>query len=178
LCPACFFSLKNIRNLHKLYILTWKKGFTVLQYDDQPNKKVNIGQKKIVTRYFLKDFLLNPPVHDPWILMLQSKINPQHSLIQAKVNYGHSDTFWISDGPETYAVPSVGLKGLLYALEEIKKSDALYPYLFSSKRPPKNHKEIKLWEKVEPNIIHHKHRHYLHFLYDRIIPPKNYMLET
>lgn|SRR5699024_2456583 len=178
LCTACFFSLKHIRDLHKPYVLTRKKGLTILQFDDQPNKRINLGQKKIVTRYFLKDFLLHAPSHDPWVLMLQSKMNPQHSLLQAKVNYGHSDMFWVSDGIKTYAVPSNGLEDLLDALEEIKKSNALYPYLFSNKRPHSKHQELELWEKVEPIIAKHRHKHYISFLYDRVVPPKNYMLET
>ena len=99
-----FFTLKHISDLHKPYILTGNSGFTVIQYDGQPDRKISIGSKKIVTRYFLKEFLLNTPVDDPWILMLQSKMNPQHSLIRAKVNYGNSDIFWVSDGIVPYAM--------------------------------------------------------------------------
>src|SRR5699024_3335700 len=177
-CVTCFFTLKHIRDLHKPYILTGNSGFTVIQYDDQPDRKISIGSKKIVTRYFLKEFLLNTPVDDPWILMLQSKMNPQHSLKRAKVNYGNSEIFWVSDGIVPYAIPREGLDELLSSLEKIKRSDSLYPYLFSDRFPKRNHKEIKLWKEIESTIIKHKYRHYLPFLYDRVIPPKSYIMDS
>src|SRR5699024_602366 len=178
LCVACFFTLKHIRDLHKPYILTGNSGSTVIQYDDQPDRKISIDSKTIVTRYFLKEFLLNTPVDDPWILMLQSKMNPQHSLIRAMVNYENSEIFWESDGIVPYAIPREGLDELLSSLEKIKRSDSLYPYLFSDRFPKRNHKEIKLWKEIESTIIKHKYRHYLPFLYDRVIPPKSYIMDS
>lgn len=178
LCSACYYALTHIRELHKAYILTYSEGLKVLQFDDQPIKKIGLGQLKPVSRYYLKDFLLNPPVGEPWIMMLQTKMNPQHSIMKAKVNYGFAETLWVSNGGMNYAIPVEGLEDLFNSLEKVKKSDSLYPYLFKDKRPWKEHKEIKLWEEVEPHIAKHKHKHYLSFLYDRIIPPKKYMLEN
>ncbi|GLO68333.1 MULTISPECIES: hypothetical protein [Oceanobacillus] len=177
LCPACYYSLLHIRELHKAYILTYTEGLKVLQFDDQPSKKIGIGQKKVVSRYYLRDFLLKPPVDDPWIMMLQTKMNPQHSIMKAKVNFGYADTLWVCNGGKNYAIPKKGLEELFNALEKVKKSDLLYPYLFNDNRPWKGHKEIKLWEDVEPIIAKHKYKHYLSFIYDRIIPPKKYMLK-
>lgn len=177
LCPSCAFALDNLRNLHKMYLLTYSKGLEILQFDDQSAKKAGIGKIKIVSRYFLKDFLLNAPTDDPWILMLQSKMNPQHSLIRAKVNYGESDTLWVSDGQTPYAIPKEGLKELFDALEKVKRSDTLYPYLFKEGHPAKTNKEYHVWEEIEPIIYKHRYKHYLPFLYDRFIPPKAYLLE-
>ncbi|MFD1848938.1 hypothetical protein [Oceanobacillus bengalensis] len=177
LCPACHYALSHIKELHKAYILRYTEGLKILQFDDQPSKKIGIGQKRIVSRYYLRDFLSNPPVDDPWIMMLQTKMNPQHSIMKAKVNFGYADTLWVCNGGINYAIPKKGLVELFNALEKVKKSDSLYPYLFNDKRPWKEHKEIKLWEEVEPIIVKHRCKHYLSFIYDRIIPPKNYMLK-
>ncbi len=177
LCPACMFALNHIKELHKAYILTYKKGFIVLQFDDQPDKKSSIGIVKVVSRYFLKDFLLNPPADDPWIMMTQSKINPQHSIIKAKVNYGYSETMWVCNGGNNVAIPKEGLGELIHALEKVKKSDSFYPYLFSDKRPRKDHKEAHIWKEIEPIVSKHKFKHYVPFIYDRIVPPKKYMVE-
>lgn len=177
LCPACSFTLGHIKDLHKAYFLSGNKGFNVLQFDDQNEKKIGIGKKEVVSRYYLKELLLNPPMDDPWILMLQSKMNPQHSLMRAKVNYGQAETVWVSNGTSSCAIPRTGLIELLTALEKIKLSDSLYPYLFTERPPSNKHKEISIWEEVEPIISKHRYTHYLTFLYDRIIPPKKYIQE-
>lgn len=174
LCPACIFTLNHLRDLHKGYLLT-KVGFNVIQFEDQNEKKIKLGNIKVVNRYYFKELLLNPPTDEPWVLMFQSKMNAQHSLMKATVNYGEGDSLFISDGSNMYIIPREGLEELLNALEKIKLSSTLYPYLFLDKDPFVNHKDIDLWNEVAPIIYKHRHKDYLGFVYDRIIPPKKYM---
>ena len=176
--PCLHVCFEPYQGITQGYMLTYKKGFTVLQFDDKPEKKSNIGKTRVVSRFYLKEFLLNPLIEDPWILMLQTKINSQHSIIKAKVNYGYSDTLWVCNGGDNVAIPREGLEELFHVLEKVKLSDSLYPYLFSEIRPKKEHNEYGLWQEVEPIIAKHKYTHYLSFIYDRLIPPKQYMLEN
>lgn len=176
LCPACYFTLNHILDLHKPYLLN-PEGLHILQFDDQAEKKVKLGKVKRVSRYYLMDFLLNAPTHEPWVLMLQSKMNPQHSLIRAKVNFGYSDTLWVSDGTTPHAIPREGLESLFECLIKVKKSTGLYLYLYMDEPPRKEHKEYELWLELEPILAKHRHAHYLPFVYERIIPPKKYMVE-
>lgn len=179
LCPACAFALGHIKELHKPYLLTLKEGFQLLHFDDdERERQTPFGQVLKISRYFLMDFLLNAPTDDPWVFMLQSKINPQHSLIHAKVNYGESDTLYVSEGQTVHMIPKKGLHDLLMALKKIKCSESLYPCLFKDGPPRKDHPEIETWKEIVDVISMHRHKHYLPFLYDRIIPPKKYMLEN
>lgn len=175
LCPACFCALKHITELHKPYLLTHKTGFNILQFDDVADKAIKLGNKKVVSRFFIKEFLSDPPTDDYWILMFQSEMNKRHTLMKAKVNFGDSETLWVQNGTITYAIPKTNIKELLNALEKIKLSNSLYPYLFIDKEPKDDHKEIHIWKEVAPIIRKHRHAHYLEFLYDRIVPPKEYM---
>lgn len=176
LCPACIFALNHLTQLHKPYFLIKDEGFKIIQFDDQKDKDIKLGELQIFSRFYLKEFLLNPPTDKPWILMLQSKTNPQHHLMKAMVNYGNSDSLIICDGGSNIIIPREGLENLFNALEKVKLSDSLYPFIYSDKSPHPNHKEFALWEEVAPIINPHKHKHYLAYLYNKIIPPKDYML--
>lgn len=177
LCPACHFALKKYASLHKYYILVQGEGFKVIQFDDDEDKKIDFGERLIVSRFYLKDFLLNAPTDKPWVLMLQSKQNAQHNLMKAIVNYGDSDSFNVCEGGQNLNIPREGLEDLLNALEKIKLSNSLYTFLYSDKSPHPNHKEFELWQEVSPIINPHKYTHYLTFLYNKVIPKKDYMLK-
>lgn len=170
LCPACAFGLKQIKKLHKMYLLT-EKEMTFLQFEDRADKKeVPFGKKKIVPRSFLYETLLDPP-KDNWILMVQSSMNPQHSLLHARVNGGKGDSVYVSDGLTSYEIPSDGLKELVEALS-IAKKEGLFYYVFQDQgREPKDKKKKEIFESIAPIIEKHRDKHYFSFVYDRIVPP-------
>lgn len=171
LCPACAFGLKQIRKLHKMYLLT-EKEMTFLQFEDRADKRdVPFGKKKIVPRSFLYETLLNPP-KEKWILMVQSSMNPQHSLLHARVNAGEGDSLYVSDGLTSYEIPSNGLRELIEAMS-VAKEEGLFYYVFQeSRREPKDKKKKEIFENLAPIFEKHRDKHYFSFVYDRIVPPK------
>lgn len=167
-CPACSFTLSHMKELHKMYILS-TSSITYLRFEDQKVEQMTLGETKIVSRSYLANFLLNPP-KEPWVLMLQNSMNSQHTLPLAKVNYGEGDGYWVSEGRQQFFIEKEGLRALIEALK-ICKEHGLYACVFSNFEYKDEHKRM-IWEQIEPYITPYKNKHYLSFLYDRIVPRK------
>lgn len=169
-CPACVHAIKNLNNLNKVYFLTDNEILFLKHPRSNASKKKNpLGNEVEVDGSFFTDLLSNPP-QTPWVLMFQPRMkgNSQHTILNAKVNYGIGNYIWVSEAKNQYAVPTEGLSELIEALKEASSIPKLTPFIFNNIVPHKQFEYREMWEKLNPIIEPHKNKHYFNLLYDQI----------